>query len=66
MESASLWLASVVLLSISAIVITMTVVLINNLLSKYWKPVKFVSYQTVQYDFEPTIEDTSVESKKKK
>jgi hypothetical protein len=66
MENSAILLASVVLISMCSITITVTAIAINNLLSKYWKPIKFVMYESVQHEHEPTIETNVVEEKKKK
>jgi hypothetical protein len=45
MDQATVFLAGSILTGLGFIVIAITILVINNLLSKYWKPVKWVRYE---------------------
>lgn len=45
MNSTALFFVSTILLGLSAIVIVVAALVINNLIHKYWKPVTLFSYQ---------------------
>ena len=66
MDVAATWLAGSILFGLSLIVLTITLLVINNLLSKYWKPVQWsalipdhlgVSYKFMDQTVEPVKED---------
>jgi len=44
MDIAAAWLAGSILFSLGTIVIIAGIIVINNLLSKYWKPVQFFKW----------------------
>jgi len=43
-ESAGVFLACTILTGIGLILIVMTILVVNNLFAKYWKPVTFTQY----------------------
>ena len=52
MDQGAIWLAGSILVMLGVIVIVMGVLVINNLLANYWKPVKWAkyNYHSVYYD----------------
>ena len=44
MDQAAVWLAGSILFALGSVVIVAGVVVINNILHKYWKPVKLVNW----------------------
>ena len=44
MDQAAVWLAGSILFALGAVVIIAGVVVINNILHKYWKPVQFFKW----------------------
>jgi hypothetical protein len=52
MDQAAVWLAGSILIMLGFIVIVLGVLIINNLFSKYWKPVTLTkyNYHSVYYD----------------
>jgi hypothetical protein len=44
MDQAAVWLAGSILTSLGFIVIAGAIVIVNNVLHKYWKPVQFFRY----------------------
>ena len=51
LQSAINFLVGSVLFSCGLVVLTLMVLAINNLFSKYWKPVKWSIYNPVEYRF---------------
>lgn len=51
MDQAAVFLAGSILTMLGFIVIAIGVIVINNLLNKYWKPVKFFKYDPVPTAF---------------
>jgi hypothetical protein len=51
-DQASIFLSGSILIMLGFIVITIGIVAINNIVAKYWKPVKWLrfEYQTVYFD----------------
>jgi hypothetical protein len=56
--SASVFLVGSVLISLGMIVLVSAVVFVNNIIAKFWKPVKIYAYHTVPRQ-EPEIQDTN-------
>ena len=44
MDQAAVWLAGSILFALGAVVIVAGIVVINNILHKYWKPVQFFKW----------------------
>jgi hypothetical protein len=44
MDQAAVWLAGSILFALGAVVIVAGVVVINNIMHKYWKPVQFFKW----------------------
>jgi hypothetical protein len=75
-ESAGVFLASTILVGLSIILIIITILFINNLFAKYWKPVKLFTpdswsafqppmQQPAPVFIEPSIEETKMPAKGK-
>jgi hypothetical protein len=47
MDNAASILAGTILTGLAIIIAVITVVVINNIISKYWKPVKWVKYDNL-------------------
>ena len=47
-SAASIFLVGSILLSLAMLVLVSAVVLINNIISKYWKPIKIYAYHTIE------------------
>ena len=47
MDQASVFLAGSILTGLGFIVIAITVLVINNLCSKYWRPIKWIRFEDV-------------------
>lgn len=56
MDQASVFLAGSILTGLGFIVIAITVLVINNLLAKYWRPVKWIRYEELPPRFITTEE----------
>jgi hypothetical protein len=59
-ESASTFLVSSLLLMIGFIIIVIAIVIINNILHKYWKPLKILKFEEYPPRFiqeEPSLKD---------
>ena len=54
--SASVFLVGSVLISLGMIVLVSAVVFVNNIIAKFWKPVKIYAYHTIPRQ-EPEIQD---------
>lgn len=73
MDQAALFLAQSILVMMGFVVITVGILIINNLLSKHWKPVKFLRFEPVQtafmtqeqYDAMMSSQEQKVETKQK-
>ena len=50
-DSAATFFVGMILIGLGVIVIAMVILLLNNLFSKYWKPVKFSIYEFPQYTY---------------
>ena len=50
-NTAAAFFVGMILIGFGVIVIAMVVLLLNNLFSKYWKPVKFSIYEFPQYTY---------------
>jgi hypothetical protein len=46
--SASIFLVGSILISLAMLILVSAVVLINNIIHKYWKPIKVYAYHTVE------------------
>jgi hypothetical protein len=61
MDQASVFLAGSILTCLGFIVIAIAVLVVNNLLAKYWKPVKWIRFEDVpppryvEMPAEPTV-----------
>ena len=56
---ASVFLVGSILISLGGLVLLATAVLINNIFSRYWKPVRLYTYhQTPAVQHEPRFEET--------
>ena len=51
-SSASIFLVGSILLSLAMLVLVSAVVLVNNIIHKYWKPIKIYAYHTVERETE--------------
>jgi hypothetical protein len=61
LEQSAIFLTGSILTMLGFLVIVIGVVVINNILHKYWKPVKFLNYS----DYSPRfIEDSQIQEKK--
>jgi hypothetical protein len=61
LEQAAIFLTGSILTMLGFIVITIGVVVINNILHKYWKPVKFLYYDSYPQRF---VEEDNTKDKK--
>ena len=59
-SSASIFLVGSILISLGMIVLVSAIVFVNNIIAKFWKPVKIYAYHTVQR------QDPELEENKKK
>jgi hypothetical protein len=59
MDQAAVWLAGSILTVLGFVVITLGVVLVNNILHKYWKPVRI--FTTDSWNLNPTMQYTTAE-----
>lgn len=50
-DSAATFFVGTILVGLGVIIVAMVVLLLNNLFSKYWKPVKFSIYQIPHYTY---------------
>lgn len=53
--SASVFLIGSILLSLSMMVLVLAIVVANNLIYKFWKPIKIYAYHTVTTEETPVI-----------
>jgi hypothetical protein len=51
-SSASIFLVGSILISLAMLVLVSAVVLINNIIHKYWKPIKIYAYHTIDREIE--------------
>jgi hypothetical protein len=51
--SSSIFLVGSILLSLAMLVLVSAVVLMNNIIHKFWKPIKLYAYHTVEREPEP-------------
>ena len=64
MDQASVWLAGSILFALGAIVLVGAVIVINNMIHNYWKPIKIINWINPPVRFaEPHELDKSVEPK---
>lgn len=56
MEKAAFILAGGIMVSITAVIAVIGLIIVNNLLSKFWKPITWVKYdyQTIQITYNET------------
>jgi hypothetical protein len=59
MDQAAVWLAGSILTVMGFVVIIIGILIVNNLLHKYWKPVKLFTYDS--WFVNPPMIDKSVE-----
>jgi hypothetical protein len=59
MNSTALFFVSTILFGLSAIVIVAAALVVNNLLHKYWKPVKLFSYQYKEVLYSSHVDQNS-------
>ena len=59
MDQAAVWLAGSILTVMGFVVIIIGILIVNNLLHKYWKPVKLFTYDS--WFVNPPLIDKSVE-----
>lgn len=62
MDQASIFLAGSILTGLGFIAIILAILVINNLVAKYWKPIKWIRYEDVPYTKyveEPTVANTA-------
>lgn len=64
MDQAAVFLAGSILLMIGFIVISIGILVINNLFAKYWQPVKFLQYNEVPIRFMTPEEHALYEKEK--
>jgi hypothetical protein len=50
-HGASTFFVGTILIGLGVIIIAMVILLLNNLFSKYWKPLKFSIYEFPQYSY---------------
>lgn len=60
MDQAAVWLAGSILTVMGFVVIIIGILIVNNLLHKYWKPVKLFTYDS-WFVVNPPMIDKSVE-----
>lgn len=53
MDQAAVFLAGSILTCLGFIVVAMTILVINNLCSKYWKPITWIRYEETQHELPP-------------
>ena len=53
MDQAAVFLAGSILTCLGFIVVAMAILVINNLCSKYWKPINWVRYEETQHELPP-------------
>ena len=53
MDQAAVWLGSSILVMLGIVVIAIGVLVINNLMAKYWKPVTWLKYDYRPVYFDP-------------
>ena len=51
MDQSAIFLAGSILTMLGFIVVVIGIIVINNLFSKFWKPVKFIRFEPVQTAF---------------
>jgi hypothetical protein len=56
--SASVFLVGSVLISLGMIVLVSAIVLVNNIIAKFWKPVKIYAYHAVPRQ-DPELDNTN-------
>jgi hypothetical protein len=67
MDQAAFWLAGSILLMLGVIILVIGILIVNNLFSKYWKPVTLTKYNYHPVYFDPTYGDEiTTESNTKK
>jgi hypothetical protein len=57
MDQAAFWLAGSILLTLGIIILVVGILIVNNLFSKYWKPVTLTKYNYHPVYFDPTYGD---------
>ena len=64
MDQAAVWLAGSILFALGAVVLVGAVIVINNMIHNYWKPVKMISWSYPPTRFAEQHElDKSIEPK---
>jgi len=53
MDQAAVFLAGSILTCLGFIVVAMAILVINNLCSKYWKPITWIRYDDASHDLPP-------------
>jgi len=53
MDQAAVFLAGSILTCLGFIVVAMAILVINNLCSKYWKPITWIRYDTDSHELPP-------------
>jgi hypothetical protein len=53
MDQAAVFLAGSILTCLGFIVVAMAILVINNLCSKYWKPIAWIRYDDASHDLPP-------------
>jgi hypothetical protein len=57
-SATSIFLVGSILLSLAMLILVSAVVLINNIIHKYWKPVKIYAYHTVERQ-QPEVQEVN-------
>ena len=57
MDQAAFWLAGSILLVLGIIILVVGILIVNNLFSKYWKPVTLTKYNYHPVYFDPVYGD---------
>jgi hypothetical protein len=62
MDQAAVFFASSILITISIIVISAGIIVINNLIHSYWKPITWFKYEYHPVYFDPTTGEQMVKT----